>query len=628
MEARHLAYFILACQHRSHAEAASSLGISASALSENLALLEQELRIELFQRGPFGLYPSEAARWLYQSAEPILQSLEAAEDSRREDIRRMGQPTVLQRLEIMSPLRFLMGRFSRAASLAVRALRQTDPDIIGSIRFAPTIGAYRDGEEDAPATEPLPFDRLAIAGKVVIDYVREVDDEKMALLLEDPWVCVTSIDRMTTPNETIDLAALRKGPLFVPLFRAPQIQRVRDYCQQHGLPEPIVFDEDVGTFPKLSRTTDPFYLLAPQSTVTGGLSRLNLGYAFLPHGLHSSLAAKIVVNHPAAQRYVACLKHAIQAPKSDLLYQPRITLKQMRYFLTLCEQLNMTMAARKLDVVQPAISNQLRKLEEITGDKLFRRHKNGLETTLQGDRLKQVLAPAQEILDDIIFKAPLHATAQQQRLTIGIIPVADHTGPLAVSITDALLEWTRLYPTVRIHIQEAPMQVLHRWVEAGKIALALIETPASRASRLDPDPRHAIGVVTSPTAGLLPAGDVSLAQAVKLPLVLPDETFGLRQLLSQAAAEAHISLMPQMEINSLPILLRMVARGSHATILPHHTLQTYINAGEFRFQPIADPVLRRRFSFLFSADRRLTDMEQHLVATIRRHLALGGLASN
>ena len=73
METRQLSYFILACQHKSHAEGAARLRLSASALSENLGLLERELGLTLFRRGPLGHYPTEAARWLYQAAEPILQ---------------------------------------------------------------------------------------------------------------------------------------------------------------------------------------------------------------------------------------------------------------------------------------------------------------------------------------------------------------------------------------------------------------------------------------------------------------------------------------------------------------------------------------------------------------------------
>ena len=621
MESKQLSYFVLACQHRSHAEAAASLGLSASALSENVNLLEKELGLQLFQRGPFGHYPTETARWLYQSVQPILQSLEAAEG-----IFQTKGLSSFQRLEVTSPLRFLMGRVSRAASLAARMLRQTHPHLLAAVRFAPTIGAYRDGEVDSSGGETDPSAEFESIGKVLIDY--DLDDGEATPLLYDPWICVTSLDRMTENGQVADFETIRKGPVFVPAMRAPQLRRLRDYCRTYDLPEPTIFDDDMGTFPKLSRMTDSFCLMAPQSPLAGGLARLNLGYMQLPQPLQSALMVQVVVDHPAARQYVSLLTEIIKDPEPVLLYEPRLTVKQVRYFLTLHDQLNMTAAARKLDVVQSALSSQLRKLEEVVGQKLFRRHSSGLQTTQHSERLRDLLAPALEQFDDVVIKAPLHAAAQQHRLTIGIIPATDHAGSLTAAIANALQEWRQSHHGVMLQVLEAPSQILHRWVETGKINLAISEAPTSRASQVDLTGQDILGVVTSATAKRRLPAQVTLAQAAKLPLVLQTESGGVRQLLTQATAEAHIGLTPELEVNSLAMALGLVSRAGVATILPYHVVQVHVEAGTFRFTPIIEPVLRSCLSFLFSASRSLTETERDLVAILRRHLALAGLMLN
>jgi DNA-binding transcriptional LysR family regulator len=622
MESRQLSYFILTCQHRSHAEAAASLGLSASALSENVNLLEKELGLQLFQRGPFGHYPTETARWLYQSVEPILQSLEAGEG-----IFQTEELLAVQRLEIMSPLRFLMGRVSRAASLAARMLRQTHPNVLATVRFAPTIGTYRDGETDNEVDNTKGEEDLSVGsqsiGKVLLDY--DLDDGNATPLLYDPWICITSLDRMTENGQVVDFETIRRGPLFVPAMRAPQLRRLRDYCQKHDLPEPTIFDDDMGTFPKLSRMTESFCLMGPRTPLAGGLARLNLGYMRLPQPLRSALMAQVSGEHPAARRYISLLAEIIKDPEPVLLYQPRMTMKQVRYFLTLHDQLNMTTAARKLDVVQSALSSQLRKLEEVVGQKLFRRHSSGLQTTDYSERLKDLLAPALKQFDEVINKAPLHVAAQQHRLAIGIVPTADHANSMTNAITDALQEWARRHHDVTLQILEAPLQVLHRWVEVGKISLAIVETQASRASHAGLEGQDILGVVTSATAKRPLPKKLTLAQAAKLPLVLQADTGGIRQLLAQAAAEAHIGLTPQLEINSLTMTLGMVSRAGLATILPYHAVQPHIESGAFRFSPIFDPILRCHLSFLFSASRSLTENERNLAAILRRHLSLAGL---
>jgi DNA-binding transcriptional LysR family regulator len=303
-------------------------------------------------------------------------------------------------------------------------------------------------------------------------------------------------------------------------------------------------------------------------------------------------------------------------------------MKQVRYFLTLHDQLNMAAAARKLDVVPSALSNQLRKLEEVVGQKLFRRHSAGLLTTGYSERLRDLLAPALDRFDDVVIKAPLHAGPQQHRLTIGIIPAADPVGSLTAAIGDAVQEWRQSHHGVMLQILEAPSQILHRWVEAGKINLAIGEAPTSRASQVDLTGQDIIGVVTSAAAKRPLSAKVTLAQAARLPLVLQTESGGVRQLLAQAAAEAHIGLTPELEVNSLAMALGLVSRAGLATILPYYAVQLHVESGTCRFTPIVEPVLRCRLSFLFSASRSLTETERGFVAIIRRHLASAGLMPN
>lgn len=619
METRQLSYFILACQHKSHAESAARFGLSASALSENLGLLERELGLTLFQRGPLGHYPTEAARWLYQASEPILQLAEAAEAVLEQ--RDAGR---FQRIEVSSPLQFMLGRLSRAASLAARALRKIHPEALATVRFAIDSTSRLSSSKDAVLDFPEHF-KGPPAGRVMLDYAGSGDDTESSLLFLDEWLCITATERVATGDRTIPFETLRTMPLLLPSLAPAQLQQARAYCLEHGLPEPKIIGEDVGTFPNLSRETDPFCLLAPQSLVAGGLARLNLGHARLPVGLASRVVARIAADHPAARSYVTLLTDIIQDPEPIVLYEPKITLKQMRYFLALCDQLNVTAAARKLHVVQPALSNQLRKLETVVGGKLFHRHRTGLEPTPDAKRLAELFASATERCDWIGFQAAHYAATRHQRLSIGFIPMINHDGPLLRAISAALEEWVTTYPHVRLQVQEAPTQTLHRWVESGAISFALVEAHVSRGSQLDLNTRDVMGVVSSAASSPLPPGNVSMRRLSGIPLILPGEAFGLRQIIEQAAAEADTRLTPRMEVNSLTMILALIRRMPLATILPQPSVQPYVDAGIFQFNPIVEPVIRRRLSILFSADRSLTEIERSLIAIFRRHMAIAGL---
>jgi hypothetical protein len=73
-------------------------------------------------------------------------------------------------------------------------------------------------------------------------------------------------------------------------------------------------------------------------------------------------------------------------------------LKQMQYFLCLAQEGNVTRAARQLNIVQPALSMQIAKLERSLGKQLFYRASRGMSLTPAGEALAARIAP---IITDI-----------------------------------------------------------------------------------------------------------------------------------------------------------------------------------------------------------------------------------
>jgi DNA-binding transcriptional LysR family regulator len=170
-------------------------------------------------------------------------------------------------------------------------------------------------------------------------------------------------------------------------------------------------------------------------------------------------------------------------------------------------------------------------------------------------------------------------------------------------------------------VVEAAATVLHRWVESGKISLGLVEAHVSRSVQLDLNSQDRLVVVSKTGRDMLAPGDVPLARLADLPLVLPSDTFGLRQLINRAAEEARVSIVPRIEVNSLAVVLAMVRRMPLATVMPETTVQPFVAEGAFQINTIVDPTIHRRLSIIFSTSRSLTEIERALVDTLRRHLA-------
>lgn len=617
MEIAQLSYLVLACQFRNHAQAAAHARLSASALSESLDALERKLGMVLFQRGPQGHYPTETARWLYQSVEPLLQAAEAAESLLRGE-----DAAPVRMLEIVSPLQFMVGPLSRALSLAARALRQDHPGIVAAARFAlsrpPYVHVLDEVHDDKLSSAPWP--PAQTAGRIVIDYGERKGEAGAHLLFEDGWVAIGPADRKSAERQPIGFDTLRAAPLLLPPLADAQIRQARDYCARHDLGEPVLIEEDVGTFARLAHEAMSFNLLAPRTLVATGVARLGLSSAELPHPLVSPVVARLPDGNSIAETYLALLRTVLRTGNPIIYYQPRISMRQIRYFLALRANSNMTAAARQLHVTQPALSSQLRKLEGIVGQDLFLRHKGGLEPNAHAERLASLLGPISRRCETIVATANRYAALRRQRLAIGVIPTLNHEGPLARAVAAAIEDWMRLHPTVALKIIEGPTEHLRRSVDAGEIGFALVEARVSRFLQIDLDRADRLGVVSDPVHRLLPPGDVPLSALAGMNLILPTDTFGLRQLLARAAADAGIHLHPTMEVNSLTIGLALIQRMPMATVLPQASVEALVRDGVLQFNPIADPVVPRRLSILFSPDRSLTEIERDLVSLLRQHL--------
>ncbi|MGY3693043.1 DNA-binding transcriptional LysR family regulator [Bradyrhizobium sp. USDA 3240] len=618
METNQLSYFVLACQHRNHKETAARAGISSSALSDNLKSLERELGLILFERGQLGHYPTATARWLYQSIEPVLQRTEAVTAV---PDRTNGQ---LDLLRITSPLQFMLGRLSRSASLAVRALRKDHPNVIAEVTFAFTelSSCLKDGTKSHADCQGDVFEDDK--SDIVLKYAESEKDHAEHFLFDDDWIVVRPFDQREESEQVTGFDTLRRLPLIVPPLSKAQIHQVRAYCIRHDLPIPSVIEEDVGTFSKLSEDTEPFALLAPHSLVASGLSRVNFSQSRLPVRLTSTIIAKLLTDGPAARTYVTLLQKLLQNPDPFICYQPSITLKQMRYFLMLRSKLNMSAAAKQLNVVQPALSSQLRKLETLVGQPLFHRQHNGLKPTFDAPRLAELVEPAVERCDNVVFRARHIAAAQHHSLSIGVFPIANHTSQLAEALASTVRDWSHAYPKVKLKIVEAPSDVLYRWVRSGLTSFALVEAHISRSSQIDLQSEDLLGVVSGAGTNLVDPGEIPLLRVAELPLILPTETFGLRQLLNQAAEDADIRLKPTIESNSFTMTLALIRQTRFATIMPEASVRPYVAEGALQFNPIIDPFIRRRLSIVFSTDRTLTQIERSMIKTFRHHLAAIG----
>jgi DNA-binding transcriptional LysR family regulator len=242
-------------------------------------------------------------------------------------------------------------------------------------------------------------------------------------------------------------------------------------------------------------------------------------------------------------------------------------LRQLGYFLAVAEELNFTRAAERIPIAQPAISQQIRRLETELGDRLFVRGRSGVRLTAAGEALlphaRAVLADATRARESVSALGALTTG----RLGVGfVLPLP---GPL---LTGALGAFHRAHPGIDLRLVEDETEPLLHAVTTGRLDVALVglgrydRLPAGLASTL---------LAREPVVAVLPS-DHALATRDEVPLrALRDEpmialTSASRQRATLEAACRSAGFAPRIvaETSDTGTVVSLVREGLGVAVLP------------------------------------------------------------
>ncbi|HYH22894.1 MAG TPA: LysR family transcriptional regulator [Azospirillum sp.] len=292
-------------------------------------------------------------------------------------------------------------------------------------------------------------------------------------------------------------------------------------------------------------------------------------------------------------------------------------LRQIRYFLALFEEGNVTRAARKLNIVQPALSMQIRRLEEEFGSAFFERTPQGVVPTSAGKRAYQLFLPVMKEIENARQQILDLNGAVSGRIGVGLIPSV-----AASVLSAAVAEFSAAYPDVEIHIDEAYSGTLLEWVLAGQIDCAVINQLSARTPGIVSDDLvdEELVLVSSRGAGHALPPTVRFADLPGMSLVLPSKRHGLRMIIDRLASEQGIEIQPRIEIDALIPTLELVGCSGRATILPAIALAAGSTALDLRISRIVGPRPSRKLVRIHHVQRPLTLAAERFLDVLRDHI--------
>lgn len=282
---------------------------------------------------------------------------------------------------------------------------------------------------------------------------------------------------------------------------------------------------------------------------------------------------------------------------------------QLKTLIHVAELGSLSKASERLNVVQPALSRQIRLLEKELGAYLFDRHGRGMVITDTG---REVLEHAERImgeLDAIRSVATPQTAALSGLVAVGTPPTVAEivTVPLATRVRQA-------HPGLSLRFTSAYSGYLLDWLQKGDLDLML--------SYMSPEPLRTLRVTSVMVEDLLLVGPGSdrlaldqpqpFASLADLDLILPSPRHGLRTIVEACARRAGIETRAVVEADSFRALVDLVAAGFGATVLPLAPIYAAVEDGRLSVAPLVDPSPTRELVIAYPSDRAISPAARYL----------------
>jgi LysR family nitrogen assimilation transcriptional regulator len=273
-----------------------------------------------------------------------------------------------------------------------------------------------------------------------------------------------------------------------------------------------------------------------------------------------------------------------------------LTLRQLSYFVATVNAGNMTRAAERLHLAPPALSMQVKAMEEAMGVRLLTRHSRGVTPTPPGrllyDRAEEILA----IVEQTEAMVGRLADHNRQRLRIGLEPGALHClGADAMNAARVHLRDIELYLRTGSH------EDLVKGLDARSIDLLFVSEPTEQPNTETLELVEESLVLAAAPGGAL--GSMPFSRVLSSELLFYAEGCVCHRAVEERARHLGLQLERPHFVGSLDLIRQMVARGQGLAVLPASVVYQEVEHGEIGVHEIDGPPILRRLSLAWHRDR-------------------------
>jgi DNA-binding transcriptional LysR family regulator len=290
---------------------------------------------------------------------------------------------------------------------------------------------------------------------------------------------------------------------------------------------------------------------------------------------------------------------------------------KLRVFRVVADTLNFRRSADELHLTQPAVTSQIKSLEEGLGIALFDRVGREIKLTPAGVTLLQYVRQIEAITNDAVAALAPFGGQEGAELNIG----ASHT--IAVYILPKLLiplqeEW----PKLRFHITAGSTNEILHALTAHQISIGLIEAPAFRPDlKIERFGEDELKLIVRPDHRWANKSILRAAELIQEPVILREVGSGMRKFVEEYLERNGVlrqQLRTSIDMNSTEGILAAVEGGLGMGFVPGAALDKAVHAGTVKSISLENGPIRRELSVVLLGGPEPRGPVGHLLQLLRR----------
>jgi len=297
-----------------------------------------------------------------------------------------------------------------------------------------------------------------------------------------------------------------------------------------------------------------------------------------------------------------------------------ITLRQLRVFESVAQNLSYTKASQELHLSQPAVSMQVRQLEDVVGLPLFEKLGKQISLTEAGRELYHYSRGINRSLQEMEEVAESLKGVNRGRLSIAVASTINYFAPRLLAV------FHQRYPGIALKLDVTNREQLVRFLDLNSVDLVLMGQPPDEIDvESETFMDNPLVVVAPPDHPLVGERGIKLKRLETEIFVMREPGSGTRQAMERWFAEHQVAVRHGMQMTRNEAIKQAVRAGLGLSVVSLHTIELELETGRLKVLDVEGFPVVRQWHLVYRRGKRLSPPAQafrEFVMQEARHLSI------